>query len=209
MVHSEILTRETLLLRLRDQGDQVAWGEFVEIYTPLLYNYCKKRELAHADASDIVQDVMRSVSLAMENFEYDPKKGKFKGWLFTAVRNAISSHFRKKSRRPETVADTLVLESLESDPQEEEAKRWEQDYQNQLMGWALEKIKGEFAERIWSAFKGTALEHRSAEEVGNDLGMSKNAVGVAKHRVMMRLREKVHSIDAGKWEMEVMGRGKR
>ena len=107
MVHSEILTRETLLLRLRDQGDQVAWEEFVEIYTPLLYNYCKKRELAHADASDIVQDVMRSVSLAMENFEYDPKKGKFKGWLFTAVRNAISSHFRKKSRRPETVADTL------------------------------------------------------------------------------------------------------
>ena len=200
-MHSEILTRETLLLRLRNQEDQVAWEEFVEIYTPLLYNYCKKRELAHADASDIVQDVMRSVSLAMVNFEYDPEKGKFKGWLFTAVRNAISGHFRKKSRRPDTVADTLLLESLESEPREEEAKRWEQDYQSQLMGWALEKIKGEFAERIWSAFAGTALEHRSAEEVGEKLGMSNNAVAVAKHRVVTRyVRRCIRSMrGSGRW----------
>lgn len=199
-----LLTRQTLLLRLRDQADQESWGEFADIYTPLLYAYCQKRELRHADIADIVQEVMRSVSLALAKSQYDPARGKFKAWLFTTVRNAISSHFRKQSRRPLTVAETGLLDSMAASPSQAEEADWERDYQRQLLAWGVDQIRPEFAARIWRAFEATALEDLDPGDVAAELGMSKKAVAVAKYRVLKRLREKMCSIDADRWEQEMV-----
>lgn len=199
-----IPTRETLLLRLRDPEDDASWTEFAEIYTPLLYGYCKKRGIQQADAADIVQDVMRSVALAMRSFEYDPAKGKFKGWLFTAIRHAIGRYFKNLRRRPLTPADSQFTEMLESTPEESETVDWERDYQRELLKWALEKVKPEFAERIWNAFEQTALHGREPADVSEEIGMTKNAVAIAKFRVTKRLKEKAESVDAERWEGEVI-----
>jgi RNA polymerase sigma-70 factor (ECF subfamily) len=206
MPEDSLLTRHTLLLRLRDPGDDASWREFAEIYTPLLYHYCQKREIKPHDAADIVQEVMRSVSLAMKGFEYDPRKGKFKGWLFTAVRNAIGSHFRKMARRPVTASETHMLQRLEEVPDETEVQDWEKEYHRELLTWSLEKIKPEFAERIWAAFEQTALFDKSPQEVADAIGMSKNAVNLAKFRVVKRLREKMQTIDAEHWEEDVIAK---
>jgi len=45
------------LLCLRDLQNAEAWEQFVEIYTPLVYNYCRCRGLQDADAADVTQDV--------------------------------------------------------------------------------------------------------------------------------------------------------
>jgi len=200
----EILTRETLLLRLRNKADDASWAEFAEIYTPLLYAYCQKRELKHADAADIVQDVMRSVSLAMDNFEYDPKKGKFKSWLFTAVRHAVGKHFKQLSKRPLSVAETSLLDALAASPSDLEQDEWERDYQRQILAWAIEKIRPEFAPRIWQAFESTAIHERDSANVAEEIGMTKNAVALAKFRVMKRLKEKASAIDEERWEQEMI-----
>ena len=131
-----LLTRETLIIRLRDPEDAASWAEFAEIYTPLFYGFCIKRGLNHSDTADIVQEVMRGVSRAMHGFQYDPQKGKFKTWLFTAVRNAICTHYRKASRRPITASETLFLTKIETQPDEREQLDWERDYQRQLLAWA-------------------------------------------------------------------------
>ncbi|MGJ8726423.1 MAG: RNA polymerase sigma factor [Roseibacillus sp.] len=200
----ELRTRETLLLRLRRPEDQESWAEFTEIYTPLLYGYCQKREISHADTADIIQDVMRSVSIAMEKFEYDPARGKFKGWLFTAVRHAVGKHFRKASRRPLSIAETAMLQSLDERVDNSQEEEWETDYQRQLLSWAVEKVKPEFNPRIWQAFEATALNERPPDEVAAEMGMTKNAIAVAKSRVLQRLREKVQSVDAEQWEQEMI-----
>ncbi len=206
-MHDDLSTRATLLLRLRDRADDTSWAEFAEIYTPLLYGYCQKREIGHADSSDIVQEVMRSVSLAMESFEYDPNKGKFKAWLFTAVRNAVGTHYRKQARRPLSVAETAMLEALDATPDSVEEDEWERDYQRQLLAWAMEKIRPEFSPRIWSVFEATALEERDVSEVAAATGMSRNAVAIAKFRVLQRLREKARGVDAEHWEREMIESG--
>lgn len=204
MPEDELHTRETLLIRLRDSADDSSWAEFVEIYTPLLYGFCRKRELKHADTADIVQNVMRSVSLAMKGFEYDRTKGSFKGWLFTALRNAINSHYRKQASRPITAHETSMLERIETTPDPREVDDWEKDYRGQLLAWAIEKIQPEFSERIWNIFEQTALHDRRNLEVANETGMSENAIAVAKHRVIKRLREKIEAIDAERWEEEMI-----
>jgi RNA polymerase sigma factor (sigma-70 family) len=205
----EVLTRETLLLRLRNKADNASWAEFAEIYTPLLYAYCQKRELRHADSSDIVQEVMRSISLAMENFEYDPAKGKFKAWLFTAVRNAVGKHFRKQSQRPLSVAETARLDAIDSTPSVNEQDEWERDYQRQILAWAIEQVRPEFAPRIWKAFEATAIDEREPSDVATEIGMTKNAVALAKFRVMKRLKEKACSVDEERWEQEMISKSRK
>ena len=96
------------------------------------------------------------------------------------MRNAISTHFRKQSRRPVTASETLFLEKIESQPDEREQLDWERDYQRQLLAWAMEQIKGDFAEHVWQAFEQTALRGRDPSDVAAELDMSNNAIAVAK-----------------------------
>ena len=83
------VTRSSLLLRIRDAQDDFAWGEFVEIYSPLVYGFARKQGLQDADAIDVTQDVLRIVSRTIGRLDYDPLRGSFRGWLFTIVRNEL------------------------------------------------------------------------------------------------------------------------
>jgi hypothetical protein len=47
------VTRASLLVRLRGPADREAWGQFVELYAPLLYGLARKRGLQDADAADV------------------------------------------------------------------------------------------------------------------------------------------------------------
>lgn len=62
-------TKVTLLSRLRDTRDEIAWCSFVDLYTPLIYQYCRKHRLQDADARDVVQEVFSRVSRAIRTFE--------------------------------------------------------------------------------------------------------------------------------------------
>ena len=193
-------TRETLLIRLRDPGDEASWNLFAEIYTPLFYGFCVKRGLQHADAADVIQEVMCSVARAIRGFDYDPQRGQFKSWLFTAVRHAISGYFRKSARLPLTALETQFFERVSQIPDEQEQLDWERDYQRQLLAWAMGKVRGDYAGHIWKAFEETALRGRSPSEVAAELGMTNNAVAVARHRIIQKLKDTAHSVDAERWE---------
>ena len=43
------LTRPSLLLRIRDADNQQAWEQFVEIYTPLIYDFCPRHPMGWRD----------------------------------------------------------------------------------------------------------------------------------------------------------------
>jgi RNA polymerase sigma-70 factor (ECF subfamily) len=52
----------------------------------------------------------------------------------------------------------------------------------------LAKIRPDFSEQTWKAFQRFALDGLSADAVAEELGMSANAVFIAKSRVMSKLR---------------------
>src|SRR5579871_3983768 len=99
-------TRSTLLLRLRDPRDGAAWGEFVDLYGPLVYGYLRKQGLQDADAADLCQDVLAAVAGAIGRLEYDPARGAFRNWLFTVVRRKLSNWRRAARSRPVSANDT-------------------------------------------------------------------------------------------------------
>ena len=192
------LTRATLLIRLKDPRDAGAWSEFVDLYGPVVYGFARKRGLQDSDAADMVQEVLRSVARNADRMDYDPKKGTFRGWLYTVTRNKIYNFLSSQKRRPRGVGDVSSQERLEAfaDPTNQSEADWELEYQRRLSSKAMDRVKHEFQPATWQAFWGTAVEGRQALEVGETLKMSPGAVYVAKSRVLARLREEVQKLMA-------------
>ena len=190
-VSDELQTRVTLLSRIKNPEDRRAWAEFVDLYGLVLYNFCSKRGLQSADVEDVVQEALRSVASAIQNFEYDPAKGTFRGWLFRVVRSKLNDHFRKAAKREQGTGRTTILRMIEETPSESEIEEWDEEYHRYVFRWAADRVKPQVTKKSWSAFWMTAVEERDPAEVANELGMERGAVYVAKSRVISRLRDTV------------------
>jgi len=191
------LTRVTLLTRLRDGRDSEAWREFVQIYGPVVYRFARNRGLQDADAADLMQDVLRSVVRNAPRMEYDPRRGTFRGWLYTVTRNKIYNFLNGQRHRPRASGDSDAHQRLEATPARDDDgpdADWEREYQRRLTDRAMERVKGEFQPATWQAFWGTAVDGKPAGEVGSGLKMSPGAVYVAKSRVLARLRDEVRKM---------------
>jgi RNA polymerase sigma-70 factor (ECF subfamily) len=191
------LTRVTLLTRIRDGRDADAWREFVQLYGPVVYRFARNRGLQDADAADLMQDVLRSVARHAGRLDYDPKKGTFRGWLYTVTRNKIYNFLTAQKNRPRGSGDADAHERLDAAPARDEDgpdEEWEREYQRRLSARAMERVRGEFQPATWQAFWGTAVDGKPAAEVGAALKMSPGAVYVAKSRVLARLRDEVRKM---------------
>jgi RNA polymerase sigma-70 factor (ECF subfamily) len=189
-------TRPSLLLRIRDLGDRQAWEEFVEIYAPLVYGFARKHGLQSADAADLTQEVLRAVAGAAGRLEYDPRRGSFRGWLFTVVRNRLRNFLASRDRRCRGSGDSDVARLLEAvpAPEEEDSALWDREYEQRLFAWAAEQVRQTCQETTWRAFWLTAVEGWSGKDAAKVLGISQAAVYLARRRVMLRLKEEVRQL---------------
>jgi RNA polymerase sigma-70 factor (ECF subfamily) len=188
-------TRATLLARVRDLKDQAAWEQFAAIYAPLIHRYLRRRGLQEADAADVTQETMSRVTGAIGRLEYDRGKGRFRGWLLTIAHRSLIDHVQRAKRAVAGTGDDAVHAMLDAHPQLDEAAEWERECQQQVVKWAMDQIKSEFAPKTWSAFYATAIENRPVNDVASELGMSAGAVYIAKSRVTSRLRIVVEEIE--------------
>jgi RNA polymerase sigma-70 factor (ECF subfamily) len=192
----EPTTRSTLLVRLRDPRDAAAWGQFVEVYGPLVYRYARRRGLQDADAADLTQDVLRAVVKAIGGFRYDPARGSFRGWLFTATRHTLHRFRSGRNRQPAAGSpdfERFLLDQQARDS-DDERNAWDIEFERRLFDWAADRVRGEVEEATWQAFWRTAVEHVGASEVARGLGMTVGAVYVAKSRVLARLRNLIEEV---------------
>jgi RNA polymerase sigma-70 factor (ECF subfamily) len=187
-------TRASLLLRLRDPRDGAAWGEFVDLYAPLVYGYLRKQGVQDADAADLSQDVLAAVAGAVGRLDYDPGRGAFRNWLFTVVRRKLANWRRARKNRPEAGEGGATDRLLEQRPGPEGTQAaWEAEWEERVFAWACEQVRRDVAASSWQAFWQTAIEDRPGKEVAADLGLSVAAVYRARGRVLARLKELVRS----------------
>ena len=110
------VTRQSLLVRLRNPRDGQAWSEFVAIYTPLIDRLARANGLQAADAADLAQDVFRAVAGAIDRYDPDPARGSFRSWLFRIARNLMINLMAARRIRPQATGDSDVQELLECLP---------------------------------------------------------------------------------------------
>src|SRR3954449_9186040 len=139
------LTRVSLLVQIRDGSNHAAWQEFVNLYGPVVYGFARKRGLQDADAADLMQDVLRSVSSAISRLDYDRGQGTFRGWLFTITRNKIFNFLSARRIRPQGSGDLTTNQLLNEEPDRAgESDEWELEYQRGIAARAMDQIKTEF-----------------------------------------------------------------
>jgi RNA polymerase sigma-70 factor (ECF subfamily) len=191
------LTRLTLLTRIKNGQDAAAWTEFLQLYGPVVYRFARNRGLQDADAADVMQDVMRSVARNAAKLEYDPKRGTFRGWLYTIARNKVYNFLTAGKNRPKGSGDPDIADRLESfaDPRDEAEASFELEYRRGLSSKAMDRVKSEFQKSTWQAFWETAVEGKNPTDVGKALRMTPGAVYVAKSRVLARLRDEVRQME--------------
>lgn len=180
-------TSPTLLEQLRGPERAAAWGRFVALYTPLLARWADRARVPAADRPDLIQDVYVAVLRAIPGFAYDPGRS-FRAWLHTVLANKVRDLRRKKVPLPLPDSDGVAAD--DPVPALDEA-----EYRRVLAARAARLIAADFTEATWRAFWGTAVDGRPASDVAAEVGLSVNAVYLARARVLARLR---HDL-AGLW----------
>jgi RNA polymerase sigma-70 factor (ECF subfamily) len=174
-------TSLSLLQQLRESGEQQAWDRFVQLYTPLLYRWARQLGLPPQEVPDLVQEVFITLVPKLREFVYDPDKS-FRAWLRTVAMNRFRRYWRGK--RCETPGDLPDVEAPDSTTVFEEA-----EYRQYLVKRALELMQVDFQPTTWKACWEVTVADRPAEDVARELGLTVNAVYLAKSRVLCRLRE--------------------
>jgi RNA polymerase sigma-70 factor (ECF subfamily) len=192
----EPTTRRSLVLRLRNPDDNVAWAEFVEVYEPLVYRLARNKGLQDSDAQDLCQEVFRAVAGAIPRWDPDPAKGRFRAWLFRIARNLVLKSLAAQRRQPAGSGSTSVQELLEAQPaaDPQAASEFAAEFRRRAFRWAAEQVQTEFTATTWQAFWRTGVENQPVAVVARDLGLTPGAVYIARSRVLARLRDRVEQL---------------
>lgn len=180
-----LTTSINLLERVRRREDQSAWERFVSLYSPVLFRWAQCSGLSNDEAADLVQDLFLILLRELPEFEYDARRGSFRGWLKTVTTRLCRD--RLQLRRPHVPSAVDVADPADT-PSE---VFWEREYQQFLIRRAFDLMRTEFEPSTWQACWEHTVSGRTAADVGRELGMSEAAVYVAKSRVLRRLREEL------------------
>ncbi len=182
-------TSPSLLNRLNHPSNSsVAWSRFVELYTPLLMHWVRRMGLESNESADVVQEVMMSLMVRMPTFRYDPQQS-FRSWLRTVTLNQTRDYLRKKKVREKH--ESRQIPELADSP---DSVFTDQEFHQALAQRALILMKSEFEETTWRACWASAVDGRRATEIADELGISVNAVYLAKGRVLKRLRSELEGM---------------
>lgn len=187
------LTSLSILERARAREGESAWRELVAIYSPLLRDWIVRYDVAESDADDLVQDVLLFVAQRLPSFEHNGRVGAFRSWLRKALVYRLRNFWNDRQTRPAGygtgASEALRLLNELEDPLSTQSQLWDREHDLKVLSQLLGRLRSEFAGTTWDAFRLTAMEGEKTCTVASRLGMSPNAVWIAKCRVLRRLRQ--------------------
>jgi RNA polymerase sigma-70 factor (ECF subfamily) len=183
-------TSVSLLDRLRGAGpDASDWGRLQSIYRPLIERWIRRIPGLEQAADDVTQEVLAVVAREIPRFQRQ-REGSFRAWLRQVTVNQVRSFRRRDGRFPRAAADPAegFLDNL-ADPRNDLALAWDREHDQHLVDRLLTLVRPDFQATTWDAFQRFALDGEPARQVAESLGLSENAVLLAKSRVLRRLRQ--------------------
>jgi len=188
-------TSQSLLDRLQTHPDPQAWQRLVAIYEPWLRSWLGRHQLQPVDIDDLLQNILLVVSQKLPVFVHNGQPGAFRAWLRTILVHQVRHFLRTQRHRQARTAAPLPdwLDQLEA-PRSSLSQQWDQEHDREVVRRLLAAVQPEFQPRTWEVFRMLVLEDRPATEVAQHFGMERNAVYVAKARVLARLRQELRGL---------------
>lgn len=184
-------TSASLLERLTTRPDEAAWQRLDRLYRPLIRHWLLREARLRDDVDDLVQEVMAVLVRELPGF-HRRRTGSFRRWLRTVTAHRLQAFLRDRRNRPggrgEATDEYPLVQQL-ADPHSELSRQWDREHNAHVVRRLLELIEDEFAPGTLRAFRRLVFDERRASEVAAELGMTVNAVLVAKSKVLNRLRQ--------------------
>ncbi len=182
-------TSLSLLERLSDRPTDPDWRRLFDLYHPLLRSWALRSGVGDSDADDLTQETLSVVVREMAAFDRG-RAGAFRSWLRAILANRLRDFFRARRARPVATGESNFLDQLIA-PESDLSQLWDREHDRHVAAKAMKRVEGDFAPATWQAFRRQVLGGAAPAEVVAELGMSMNAVLLAKSRVLKRLREEV------------------
>jgi RNA polymerase sigma-70 factor (ECF subfamily) len=188
-------TPVSLLERLRLRPDTDSWRRLVDLYTPLVHDWLRRQGVQPADVDDLCQDVLGTVARELPHFRHDLRRGAFRRWLRTVTVNRLRNFWRAARVRP-AVGGASFEEALDrlADPNSDLGRVWDEEHDRHVVRRLLQLIEPEFEPTTWRAFRLLVLDGLPTRDVAAAVGLSVNAVRIAKSRVLSRFRREIEGL---------------
>jgi RNA polymerase sigma-70 factor (ECF subfamily) len=183
-------TSVSLLERLRTEPDGAAWRQFDDLYRPLIRRWLSRDPSLRDEAEDLVQEVLTVLVRELPHFRRD-RDGAFRSWLRTITWNRLQAFWQSRRHRPQTLGGDShgsILSQLE-DPLSGLSGQWDEEHDRHVVRRLLERVEPLFEATTLQAFRRTVFDGAKAADVAEELGISVNAVLLAKSRVLKQLRQ--------------------
>jgi RNA polymerase sigma factor (sigma-70 family) len=186
---SDLHTRPSLIERLRDADDPLAWDDFFHRYWPFVFSIARQRGCTEHTAEEVVQEVMLAVFEGKAVFRHDPSRGRFRDWLGGVARNKVALRRRappERCRAQGGNGDRLLEQEAAGDGPD---AQWEAAFDQAMLAYLLDKVRAEVHPRTYQAFEAVALGGCSGAEAARLTGLTRNAVYQARKNILRRLRQ--------------------
>jgi len=132
-----------------------------------------------------------AVSKDLTSFDHNGRPGAFRAWLRSIMVNRLRNFWRAKGRQPQVLGDSNIERRLSQldDPASELSQLWNRQHDLHVVQQILALTEPNFTAETWAAFTRVALDGERADKVAAEMGISLNAVFIAKSRVLSRLRQ--------------------
>ncbi|KAK3870799.1 hypothetical protein Pcinc_023995 [Petrolisthes cinctipes] len=169
-------TQATLLARLADPNDQEAWREFIAIYAPQVFAWARRYGVQHSDADDVTQIVLGKLVRAMQTFQYDPAKGRFRSWLRTVTTNAVRSFAVSDRREDRGAGGTSIHQQIaalqDSRPLDDLYAVLDKQAEREMLAAAEERVRLRVKPANWMAWQKTVRDGLSPAQAAEELKLT-------------------------------------
>jgi len=185
----------------RDGGEgRLALDRLCRRYRAPVLAYLRRQGLANEDAEDHTQAFFAHLLGKRLHEAADPARGRFRSFLLGSLKNfLVSEHRRDHAGKRGGDAPHLPLEAIaEPDSHDTPELAFEREWAHALLLQATRRLRDEAQaagkEPLFRALQGFLFEPPDADDyarVAQQLGMGRNTVAVAVHRLRQRLQELV------------------
>lgn len=189
-------TSLSLLNHLRESSMPAAWERLQSIYEPLIRKWLLAYDVQESDAEDLMQETLLAISKDIATFDHNGRAGAFRAWVKGILVNRLRKFWRTRDKGPRVQGGSDMQQRLAEldDPSSGITLIWNKEHDERVLQELLSLVQPHFSKSTWLAFCGTTFEGRKPPDVAAELGISLNAVVIAKSRVLNRLRQEAEGM---------------
>lgn len=189
-------TRKTLLLRAKNPDDELAWSEFFDYYSGFISMLLHKMKIEAHLHEDLKQEIVVKIWKALQDYEDDPERAKFRTWLAAVIRNVTLSYmrsYRSRERREDYIVKSHDLFTDENYAPSKIDEIINEEWAHYMVNHIIDHLKQFFSGKAIEVFT-LSSKGMSSSEISSLLDIPTNTIYVLRNRVKTRLMSEMQSL---------------